>query len=210
MINSFHAHSKALQKSWSKKHISGRNTVMKNKYIKNRGFLVSEYFYSKQVKEKSSLDRIVLTRKTIDNFYANIIADESDLLFLKLKHAEKIMKFSELSFKNISLPYISACISATISLIVSYTTNISSKLTDINNIFQYIGVLLAYIITIVLIVVPIGFIICLILRNIIKSSSKDYFVYILPYEIKVIRITLDRLIAEADLDTDLKFNENKG
>ena len=183
---------------------------MKNKYIKNRRFLVSEYFYSKQVKEKTSLHRIVLTRKTIDSFYADIIADELDLLFLKLKHAEKIMKFSELSFKNISLPYISACISATISLIVSYTTNISSKLTDINNIFQYIGFLLAYIITIVLIVVPIGSIICLILRNIIKNSNKDYFVYILPYEIKVIRTTLDRLIAEAGLDTDLKFNENKG
>ncbi len=193
-----------------KKHIGRRNTAMKNRYIKKRRFLVSEYFYSKQVKEKSSVDRIVLTRKTIDNFYADIIADELDLLFLKLKHAEKIMKFSELSFKNISLPYISACISATISLIVSYTTNISSKLTDINNIFQYIGFLLAYIITIILIVVPIGFIICLILRNVIKNSSKDYFVYILPYEIKVIRKTLDRLIEESGIETDLKFNENKG
>lgn len=183
---------------------------MKNRYIKKRRFLISEYFYSKQVKEKSSVERIVLTRKTIDNFYADIIADELDLLFLKLKHAEKIMKFSELSFKNISLPYISACISATISLIVSHTTNISSKLTDINNIFQYIGFLLSYIITIFLIVVPIGFIICLILRNVIKNSSKDYFVYILPYEIKMIRKTLDRLIKESGIETDLKFNENKG
>ena len=120
------------------------------------------------------------------------------------------MKFSEHSFKNISLPYISACISATISLIVSYTINTSSELTDINNIFQYIGFLLAYIITIILIVVPIAFTICLILRNIIKNSSKDYFVYILPYEIKVIRKTLDRLIEESGINTDLKFNKNKG
>ncbi len=180
---------------------------MKERYERKKGFLIGDVFYDESIKSKAPVERITSTKKAIDEFYGNVTSAYINLMFQKLKYAEKHMKFTELSFENISLPYISACISGVLSLIISFTINIGEKIPDVENFWQFIGVFLGYVIIVMIIVLPISFVIGFILLKEIKHNRKDYFVYIRPYEIKVIRNTLDKLMSDTNIGTSL-FNEN--
>lgn len=180
---------------------------MKERYERRKGFLIGDVFYYEPIKSKSPVERITSTKKAIDEFYGNVTSEYINLMFQKLKYAEKHMKFTELSFENISLPYISACISGVLSLIISFTLNIGAKIPDVENILQALGIVLIYILKVLVPVIAISVFICIILLKAIKHNRKDYFVYIRPYEIKVIRNTLDKLMSDANIGTSL-FNEN--
>lgn len=180
---------------------------MKERYERKKGFLIGDVFYYEPIKSKAPVERITSTKKVIDEFYGNVTSEYINLMFQKLKYAEKHMKFTELSFENISLPYISACISGVLSLIISFTLNIGEKIPDVANILQAIGIVLIYILIVLAPVIAISAFICIILLKAIKHNRKDYFVYIQPYEIKVIRNTLDKLMSDANIGTSL-FNKN--